>query len=379
LPGTVSFFVDADSSFDTWTRAPNASQQQWMREHYSRMQAYSSYFDDRLSWFPAAWAYKDSYAIKPDMQVFDEHPEWILRDAGGSLLYIPFACSGGTCPQFAADVGNPAFRNWWIAELRATLAAGYRGVWIDDVNMEWRISDGNGDFVNPINPRTNQPMTLGEWRQDLAGFLEQIRAELPDIEIAHNIIWYAIPSDDPQILRGFAAADYLNLERGITDRGIRNGSGRFGFETFLALVDRAHAMGTKVIMDDDDDVSVAARDYELGFYFLINTGDDLLGADGDRSRMNPDSFWSGYQTNLGAAVGDRYRWNGLFRRDFECGVVLVNQPDSPTVNADLGETLQNLQGQNVSSVSILAANAEVLTRQCATTPQPNSPTDVRAQ
>ena len=48
-----------------------------MRNNYFRMQTYSVYFDKRLSWYPNAWVYKNSYAIKSRWPVFREHPEWI--------------------------------------------------------------------------------------------------------------------------------------------------------------------------------------------------------------------------------------------------------------------------------------------------------------
>lgn len=376
--GVVNFFVDASSSFDPWTASPTPAQQAWMREHYDRMQTYSPYFDSRLSWYPNAWDYKDSYAIKPGWAVYAEHPEWILRDANGQMLYITYACSGGTCPQYAADVGNPDFRNWWIEGAKSKIALGYDGVWVDDVNLDWRIGDGSGNPVRPIDPRTGSEMSLADWRRCFAEFMEQLRAALPNAELAHNVIWYTQPLDDPYVLREYDAADYINFERGITDGGITAGTGKYGFETFIALIDRIHARGRNVIMDDDDDASIVARDYELAFYFLINDGGDLLGSDGDRARMNPDGFWSGYETDLGAATGARYKWNGLFRRDFECGVVLVNQPDQATVQVSLGGTFTDLSGLAVSRVTLVESSGRVLTNPaCAGTKTPSPPATLR--
>ena len=75
------------------------------------MRAYAPYFDSRLSWSSKAWVYQSAYAIYPGgARRRAQHPEWILRDAAGNKLYIPFGCSGGTCPQYAGDIGNPAFR-----------------------------------------------------------------------------------------------------------------------------------------------------------------------------------------------------------------------------------------------------------------------------
>ena len=108
--GTVRFMRIANSAFDRYTKSPDPAQQKWMRAKYWRMLAYSPYFDSRLAWFPAAWAYKDLYAIHVGSPLAAEHPEWILRDAAGNRLFIRFACSGGSCPQYAADIGDAGFR-----------------------------------------------------------------------------------------------------------------------------------------------------------------------------------------------------------------------------------------------------------------------------
>ncbi|MGD2045224.1 MAG: putative glycoside hydrolase [Gemmatimonadota bacterium] len=363
-PRSVKFFVDASSGFDRWTRSPTAEEQAWMREHYFRMQTYAGHFDSRLSWYPNAWVYKDSYAIYDDSYVRTEHPDWILRDPDGNELFIPYGCSGGSCPQYAADVGNPEFRSWWIDDLGKTLDAGYLGVWVDDVNLQWRVGDGDGDDVIPLDPRTGAVMTLTDWRRYFAEFMEEIRDAFPEIEIAHNIIWYAQPPDDPSIERQLRAADFINLERGATDSGIRGGDGTYGYETFLGFIDRMHRMGNDVVLDDDDSDTEAEWIYELATYFLIKSGDDMIGADGDRSRMNPDNFWEGYDVRMGDAQGERYQTGGLFRRDYSCGVVVLNQPDQPTRSLDLGEAFKLLGsgGTSVSSVTLDATRAAILVR-----------------
>ena len=73
------------------------------------------------------------------------------------MLYVAFACSGGTCPQYAADTSNPAFRQWWIGFVQSAISPGYKGVWIDDVNMLVEVSDGTGAQVFPVDPATGQP------------------------------------------------------------------------------------------------------------------------------------------------------------------------------------------------------------------------------
>lgn len=377
--GQVKLFVVADSGFDEWTKNPTAQQQQFMRDRYHRMLTYGPYFDSRLSWYPNAWEYRDAYAIYRSSELAQAHPEWILKDAAGRNLYIPYGCSGGVCPQYAADIGNADFQEHFIATQRVQMAAGYLGIYVDDVNLSRiTVSDGSGSSVTPIDPRTGSAMTLADWRRYFAEFMERIRDAFPEVEIAHNVHWSADLSDS-SVVRQLQAADWIGFERGITDSGIRGGSGKYGFETFLGLIDWLHARGKHVVMEDDDDSGLQERDYELAFYLLINDGaGDMLSSDGDQSRITPNSFWAGYLTNLGHAKSTHYRWNELFRRDFECGIVLVNQPDMPNISVSLPATYLDLAGARVESATLPASSGQVLVDDtCELSHKPLPPSEVK--
>jgi len=327
--GKVRFYVKANTSFDTWTRNPTPELTAWMRDHYFRMLAYSPYFDSRLVWFPNAWVYKDAYAIKPEWEVYTRRPDWILQSPTGEQLYIPYACGNGTCPQFAADFGNRDFQNWWIDEARELIAKGYLGLRIDDVNMDWRVSVGSGAHQTPIDPRTGKLMLLDDYQRYMAEFLSNVRQAFPTAEIVHNVIWSATDTDNPWLREQILAADYQGFQRGVSDRGVVGGDGRYSFNKFLEFIDHTHELKRNIILDDDDRSNQTSvnRDYELAFYFLINDGGDLIGADGDRSRMQPDAFYPGYALNLGHARTERYPTNeGLLVREFEKGKVFVNPP-----------------------------------------------------
>jgi len=328
--GEVRFVQEAKSSFDQFTQAPSAQTQAWMRDHYNRMRTYAPYFDGRTSWYSNGWSYKDSYAIyKDDAATQTTHPEWILKDPQGKRLFIPYGCGGGTCPLFAGDIGNPAFRANWINEARVTMAQNYKGLFVDDVNMEFRVGNGNGDQVAPMNPRTGRPMTAAEWRRYMADFMEEIRAAFPSKEIVHNAIWYA-GTTDPDIRRAYKAADVINLERGVVDGGITAGGGQFGYETYLSQIDWLHSQGIAVTLDSYADSRVSAE-YNLASYFLINGETDTYRTDW---RSTPEDWWTGYDVSLGAPKGQRYVAGGLLRRDFENGYAVVNQPGRPSVTVN---------------------------------------------
>jgi hypothetical protein len=326
-----------------------------MVSRYARMLVYSPYFDSRLGWYPAGWVYKDVYAIYKDGALATAHPEWILRDQSGSKLYIPYACSGRSCPQYAGDVGNPAFRANWIAEATATMGAGYAGLFEDDFNMRMQVGDAKGRLVTPWDPRTGAPMTESDWRSYFAQFQEEIRAAFPTRELIQNQVFFFAPPDDPAVVSSTRNASHVWMERGFNDTGIVGGTGPYGFETLLGFIDAVHRAGAGVVVEPG---SVTwGRDYALATYFLFSNGNDGFSS---RNGGLPDDWWPGYEVDLGTPLNDRYRWGSLFRRDFAGGLVLVNQPNSATVTVDLGGSYVGLDGDVYTSITLGATNGIVL-------------------
>jgi hypothetical protein len=324
-----------------------------MTSHYWRMRTYPPYFDSRTSWFPNSWAYRDAQAIYNPSALASRHPEWILRDAAGRKLFLQFGCARGTCPEYAADVGNPAFRAWWIADAVKEQAAGYRGVFIDDVNMALPTGDGEERFVAPVDPRTGRAMTQAAWQRYTADFMVEVRRALPGAEIVHNALW-TLGDASPEIRRELAAADYIEIERGFNDPNITGA----GFETLARFIDRRHAAGQGVILDADAPTP-AGRMYGLATYFLVGDGRDALAND---AWSRPDHYWTGYDVSLGNPRGPRYRRDGVWRRDFEHGFVLVDEPGAPVRRVDVGPGLRLAGGGPVTSVTLRPGSGAVLVR-----------------
>lgn len=358
--GAVRFLGGSNNAFDAYTSGQNPAYGAFLRQHFWRMVAYSPYFDDKTSWYPNAWVYKDAYAIYRGSPLAGEHPDWILRDSAGNPLFIPFACAGGTCPQYAADISNPVFRRYWIAGARATLARGYRGLFIDDVNMAFRVSDANGNPIAPVDRATGRPMSYDAWRSYMAGFMRDVRAALPGSEIVHNVNWLAdtpARTGDPYIAQEIHAADYINLERGVNDSGLRGGDGPYSLQSFFAYVDAVHRLDRGVVLDGSA-TEATGIEYALASYLLISAGNDLVSAHG----MTPVHWFRGFDVNLGAATGSRRSWNGVMRRDFTGGMSLVSEPESGTHFLRLPTPMRTLDGRVVSSLTLGPASGAVLER-----------------
>ncbi|MBZ5667968.1 MAG: hypothetical protein LAO30_25700 [Acidobacteriia bacterium] len=359
--GSIRYFQLAGPIWDPYTTSGNPEMQSFIRDHVWGIGTFSPFFDQKLSWMPAGWVYCDSYAIYANSPVVTQHPEWILKDANGRNLYIPWGCSNGTCPQYAGDIANPAFRNYQISQIRTALSAGgatpygYRGLWLDDVNLQMAVGDGNGYWVTPIDSNTHQLMRSSSWENYFAQLVELIRASLPPtVEILHNSVWYAgSNSQDPYVGRQIAAANYVNVERGFGDGGLTGGTGQFALSTLMRFVDRVHSLGSAVVIED---YYLADQTYSLANYFLINNGFDCFGI----AEQTPGNWPARlYSINLGAALSARYAWTPnpggmLWRRDFSNGFVLVNEPGAPLQTLNLPPGVVDTDGHPVRTVTLNA-------------------------
>ncbi len=356
--GTVHFVRSADTSFDGYSSTSSPSTQAWIRTHMWRMMVWSPFFDAKTSWYTQGWLYDDAYAIYNGSQLAIEHPEWILKDGGGNKLYIPYACSNGSCTQYAGDISNPAYRQYWIDGAKASFAHGYRGLFIDDANMEERVGDGQENPVAPIDSATHQPMTAAAWRAYMAQFMAEIRGALPTAEIVDNAIWFAnsgAGTNDPSIRRQVESANYILLERGVNDSGLTGGNGQWSLNAFFSYIDQIHALGRGVVLDGAAG-DPQGMEYSLASYLLISTGNDAVSGD----KQTPEHWWSGWDVNLGEATGTRHAWGSLLRRDFTGGITLVNPPGGSTQTVSLPTPMRDVNGNTVTSVTLPAASGAVL-------------------
>jgi hypothetical protein len=107
-------------------------------------------------------------------------------------------------------------------------------------------------------------------------------------------------------------------------------------------------------------------EYNEATYLLINDGHDYING----QQQTPQSWWPGFDVDLGEAAGSRYSWNGVLRRDFAGGVSLVNPPGSPTVTVSLPGPMRTAAGSQVSSVTLGPAAGAVL---AGSAPAPAAP------
>jgi len=355
--GEIRFVRSATTEFDPFLLEGTLEDRAFIRDHYWRLRGFPPFSDEAIEWGPPAHFYDDLYALYPSeaktQQLIEQHPDWILRNGEGAPLYIPFDCAEGTCPAYAGDPGNPQFRAHWIEQAARQLAKGYVGIFVDNVNLEMRVSDGFGVAVAPLDPRTGKAMTLDAWQGYVADFVEQIRAAFPAAELVHNTIWFTPRTS--AVRRAVEAADYVEVERGFSDFNLAGGDGS-GYMSLIDHVDWVHSLGRSVMLEPYD-LDASRRLFELASYFLVNDGVDSLASDFE---ANPDNWWPGWEADLGAPLGPRTQSGGVLRRDFERGMVLVNPPGTPPRTVALPGPHVDLEGTPVEAVDLGPAQGAVL-------------------
>jgi hypothetical protein len=147
----------------------------------------------------------------------------------------------------------------------------------------------------------------------------------------------------------------INVERGFNDRGIRGGDGTWGFGTLMTYINTLHFIGRGIVYDIN---ASWGREYGLAIYFLLQGPRDSIG---NRDGALPDNWWSGNDVDLGPPLTHQYLWNGVWRRDFSAGLVLVNAPEAPARTLSLPATYRGLDGGLSDSVTLEAADGVVLT------------------
>ena len=101
------------------------------------------------------------------------------------------------------------------------------------------------------------------------------------------------------------------------------------------------------------------REFTVATYFLVSTGLDAVG---NQMIHRSSEWWSGYDIDLGDPLGPRGLWNGLYRRDYSAGIVLVNPPESPRQTVTLPSPLLTVDGAQVTSLTLDAKQGVILRR-----------------
>ena len=236
-------------------------------------------------------------------EVRRSHPEWVLRDGSGQEVHSP-----GRPGEVLLDFGDPDYQAAWAQTVEDDLEAhSWTGVEITDVGNDQRWSS------DPIDPRTNRPMTSADRARYIAEALALVRGALKTD--GHSVVAVNGPPgivDAPQI----ASTDAVTVGEGFAGR--RSGSWDELFRYFDTAVDRE--VGSWV--QDAAPVDERERVFAFASYLLVSGPLSSYGPPGQ-----PDDPL--YRISLGPATDDPARDGAAWTRRFEKGVVAVAPGPAP--------------------------------------------------
>jgi hypothetical protein len=301
--GWVRYRLDAASYFDPFARLQYAP---WARAHLALIKGYPPFSDTYVSLF--------------GLPVIGYHDPATEGQA-------PLARSGIEA---------------YVANVKRDISHGYKGVFIDDAN--W-----SSGFPPSPGPRAN-----------LANLIEAIAAAAPSALIEANSqyhdIWPLIQAGDADVARALRYVRLICVEFGVgPTSGINTAH---DYAEFMRYADTVHAKGIHLTLTGDRlNDNVATMEYNLATYFLITDGGDYVNG----QSQTPENWWSGFNVNLGSALGGRERGaSGLWTRRFAGGVVYTVEPGAAAQTVNLGRIMHSAQWGDVQSITLGAGQGAVL-------------------
>lgn len=267
------------------------------------------------------------------------HPDWFLKDASGNaLVFKDYPTS------YVMDVGNGAYQDAGAAHISAQAKRnGFDGAFLDDANasLRWVIAGGSTACVT-------YP-TTAQWQAAVYSFLSNVgpRLHQAGLLVVANIGGSTITPGLWQKWNG-------PLDGAMEESFTNGGTGGDSIENGRWAAKLAHALWSeanrKISLDHAVTGTRAGARYALATMLLAARGESLFSAS---TGYVQEVWWSEYATaeSLGRPVGGyRVLRNGVYRREFTNGVVLVNPHERTARRVVLGEPIPD-PGWTRSSMS----------------------------
>jgi hypothetical protein len=252
------------------------------------------------------------------------------------------------------DVGNILYQDAGAARvIRYAKADGFDGVFLDDANasLRWIIAGGEAESVKyPTTP---------QWQSAVYSFLSNVgpRLHRAGLLTVANIGGSTITSG---LWQKWNRPIDGAMEESFTTGGAGPDSVANGqWPAKLSHAAWSEANG-KLSLDHAVTSTRRGARYGLATMLLVTGGENLFSASTNYSR---EVWWPEYRTvsTLGRPL-DAYRVlpNGVYRRDFTHGVVLVNPRTRPASRVGLGGTYSGSGLHRVTGVSLARTSGVVL-------------------
>jgi hypothetical protein len=222
----------------------------------------------------------------------------------------------------------------------------------------------------PVNPSTGQTYTASEWLAGVGRVVDGIKSVVRPRPIFMNSLKDGPSYFDPLDPRSNTLAPGINGSEAETwlresEAPISSYPSESVWKQNVDMIPDAEANGYAVLQCTKVWTSATSAQKEAWYKFALASW--LLGNQGRSffffTYQNGDSTVdrSLNHLDLGAPSGPYAKQNGVYQRSFAAGRVLVN-PTPNSVTVPLGSSYKTLSGSSVSSVTVGANAAEILTQ-----------------
>jgi PKD repeat protein len=279
------------------------------------------------------------------------HEDWFMHTSLGQRLH------NSTWNWDLHDITNAGFRQYWVNSVIADLRTnGAQGIMADSftagIGGGFDQSDPRFDGTNAANPAAwPNGYTWVMQQQDLINYVENAFAATPEkFQYIPNLDalvtgWYNLDTSklDGAFLESFGdwGPSYLN---GAPSDWV------LSMNRALSMSDAGKILIMQPYLVDtaNSPTGLLQRGFDLGTYLLLKGDHTYLNTvAGNDSTTTGGYYYPEYGINLGPAVTalasdvSQYLWDGVYRRDFQNGVVLVN-PGNSTITVNMGKPYQEV-------------------------------------
>ncbi|HXI04203.1 MAG TPA: putative glycoside hydrolase, partial [Candidatus Saccharimonadales bacterium] len=280
-----------------------------------------------------------------------EHEDWFLHDADGERIRVRVKHYSGPMSRYGMNVAKAGWQEYLGRRAAELLGMGYDGVQLDNVETDCSYKLRNvGRWISALPVE----MTPEIWYRAEAEMLARIRKMATEAGYAdREIIFNHIRAGEPQrSLEYLAQVDGANSENWLSMKADPRGT--WGWAGRMNLARQAAAGGKRInLLAQAALFSPEEALFTFSSYLLASGGDKTAFWYGKAYRAEEMRWFWFYDVDLGAASGPMHPEgnDGVFRRDFDKGAVLVN-PETEPRTVDTGGTFLDDAFEPVQRVTL---------------------------
>jgi hypothetical protein len=266
-----------------------------------------------------------------------------------------------------ADIADPAWQQYTVNQVLNNIAATGSNGWFAD-SFTYGIGGGGYDGTIPTRYQGTNAATSAAWpggvtwTDQLGNWAQTIETAFAQYNAANGTHYQFIPNLDARATSW--EPNWYDNANGVPfiDGAFLEGFGQYtdtynwtlSMNRGLNLTDNGKIVIMQPYPSADPSTTAGQQqvNFFLGTYLLLKGNETYLNIDyGGGVQYYPQ-----YGLNLGTAVTplasdvSSYLWNGVYRRDFQNGFVLVN-PGSTTHTLNLGSNYQLVEGSGGGSMT----------------------------